>query len=1383
MWPRGRHWVSLSHTHLRSHSSTQQGQQPGGGSPSNPPSAQPSQTSQTSRFPRLTTSLLPALLILACLTLHAPPIGAAAASHTPPPPPPSPGAPTTWNPPGGPNEPPPQTNPPSSSLDLSTPTPASPLYQRGPSYPPAPVYPPPSPRHPHPSPPPYPPPEPQASDADCSCVNRQPLRAPPPPYPPSPTPPDSPLYPPGTIPPILSILLVPFAAYATPVSCSYLNTADLVPLWAHAGLTALGTTCANQTDGIFIRPKNLQIFVTFAPRQAANFSAFIHLMSSAALDRPLMAVLAATALPCSYIVAMGPVDNADGSPSSETQLFACSIFNEQQQQQALTQQALASGHPASAAIKSSAIYRWHYLPSMCCNPPPPAPPPGYPPLTPPPDAPDRPAPPPSSVDPLVKIHTRASPQLLAAITVPAVVGSLLIAAAATWLLLLRARRQPMLAPEESKYALAEEATDGQGDGGHPGSGGGGAKCGPGEGDSNSGGHHKGHKGGIVAIAGQQQQQQQRQQQRQPHHRAVHVDTADSGNGDVYQGLDVSPTITSSSGGNGGGRSGHREHVRGPGNAHQVMEHDTPSQQTSSALDGHGSQPLSEQASSTHSPDLASSAAHHGSPARAGLIPLADLFGPRNLLGTAPTRAPAQPLTNNPPPLPLCDKRARSEPRPRPQCTPRPRPQPPTQQPRRTQPQGRSPAGGSKACWGQRHRRRAWRRMGPLPAGLRGSPGPEHAQRSGGQLRRRRGGLAHVLGRTPRAALFAQQSGGPRTPPATPGTPASAGRSPRAVAGCAELAGPPSAASGASGAPGPAECGTLGSGTLGSEELAGTTRTLTPARPTPPPHGRGGAVAAAAAAAAAAEGDVNDGTSPGAGGDGQGLAPWVEGEGSVGAAYGGGSSGECDADKSSLDAPGGTMGGRDRPFQARVGGRGDGTPTPPAAASSVVLLHLSQSVGCGLNSPGRVSHAAALLAEGRRGSAPPAPGNGGGGAAPAGQNQIRNGGGCAGNAGNAPTGSGTSGPGSDLELQDTQIQLYADGFLGSGAFGSVYKGVFAGQDVAVKMISPHLMESPMAHKDLHAFQQELAILSRLSHPNIVQLFGGCMQPPRAFLVMQLMERDLHSLIHQGGREMPLHQILAIAVDVARGLAYLHPSIVHRDLKPANILLDREGTAKISDFGLARSKYKSYISTKQPDAGSVAYMAPECYDPNIGGLNAKCDVYSFGVLLWELVTQEHPWANEQDVAIIYKVAVHKQRLPTPTDPIRCPGRLQLLMEACMTSQPAHRPDMEVVLQELEALLLGMRGAGSQDTRVVSGCPFGGDITRQLVGYERRAQDSIALAACELVWVKPHSAMRTALSGDESASVDHGRSRPAGAQEVEQGDQLPSAFFTLPFDLDAL
>ncbi|GIL68535.1 hypothetical protein Vafri_21810 [Volvox africanus] len=113
---------------------------------------------------------------------------------------------------------------------------------------------------------------------------------------------------------------------------------------------------------------------------------------------------------------------------------------------------------------------------------------------------------------------------------------------------------------------------------------------------------------------------------------------------------------------------------------------------------------------------------------------------------------------------------------------------------------------------------------------------------------------------------------------------------------------------------------------------------------------------------------------------------------------------------------------------------------------------------------------------------------------------------------------------------------------------------------------------------------------LAHPNIVRVLGGCAHAGHPFLVMELMPRCLHNVIH-GAAGLALPDALCIATDVARGLAHLHPAIVHRDLKPANILLDAKGTAKISDFGLARYHLKPYISTQQPDAGSVAYMAPE------------------------------------------------------------------------------------------------------------------------------------------------------------------------------------------------
>ncbi|GIL59077.1 hypothetical protein Vafri_14033 [Volvox africanus] len=223
---------------------------------------------------------------------------------------------------------------------------------------------------------------------------------------------------------------------------------------------------------------------------------------------------------------------------------------------------------------------------------------------------------------------------------------------------------------------------------------------------------------------------------------------------------------------------------------------------------------------------------------------------------------------------------------------------------------------------------------------------------------------------------------------------------------------------------------------------------------------------------------------------------------------------------------------------------------------------------------------------------------------------------------------------DMDLDPNEIHVFRDGLLGQGAFGAVYRGVYRRDMVAVKLLNGSIVDGRALQRDMASFHAELSILSRLRHKNIVRLYGGCMRPPCIFLVMQLMRQSLDSVIHHAQQPLTLRKALQIARDVAAGLSYLHPTIVHRDLKPANILIDEHGTAKLSDFGLARYKFKAYLSTRTPDQGSVAYMAPECFNTDIGGLGPKTDIYSFGVLLWELLSGEYPWMGESNVQIIYK-----------------------------------------------------------------------------------------------------------------------------------------------------
>ncbi|OAY60554.1 receptor protein kinase TMK1 [Manihot esculenta] len=288
------------------------------------------------------------------------------------------------------------------------------------------------------------------------------------------------------------------------------------------------------------------------------------------------------------------------------------------------------------------------------------------------------------------------------------------------------------------------------------------------------------------------------------------------------------------------------------------------------------------------------------------------------------------------------------------------------------------------------------------------------------------------------------------------------------------------------------------------------------------------------------------------------------------------------------------------------------------------------------------------------------------------------------------------------LRNVTNNFSEDNILGQGGFGVVYKGeLHDGTKIAVKR-----MESgAISGKGLTEFKSEIAVLTKVRHRHLVALLGYCLDGNEKLLVYEFMpqgtlSRHLFNWADEGLKPLAWTKRLTIALDVARGVEYLHglahQSFIHRDLKPSNILLGDDMRAKVADFGLVRLAPEGKGSIETRIAGTFGYLAPEY--AVTGRVTTKVDVFSFGVILMEIITgrkaldDSQPEESMHLVTWFRRMHLNKDSFRKAIDPtidldeetLASISTVAELAGHCCAREPYQRPDMGHAVNVLSSLV---------------------------------------------------------------------------------------------------
>ncbi|XP_010931355.1 serine/threonine-protein kinase STY13 [Elaeis guineensis] len=280
-------------------------------------------------------------------------------------------------------------------------------------------------------------------------------------------------------------------------------------------------------------------------------------------------------------------------------------------------------------------------------------------------------------------------------------------------------------------------------------------------------------------------------------------------------------------------------------------------------------------------------------------------------------------------------------------------------------------------------------------------------------------------------------------------------------------------------------------------------------------------------------------------------------------------------------------------------------------------------------------------------------------------------------------------------------LFIGSKIGEGAHGKVYEGKYRDQIVAIKVLNSG--NTPEEKATLEArFIREVNMMSRVKHENLVKFIGACKDPIMVIATELLPGMSLKKyLLTIRPKKLDLRQAVSFALDIARAMDCLHANgIIHRDLKPDNLLLTaNQKNVKLVDFGLAREETVTEMMTAE--TGTYRWMAPELYSTvtlrrgEKKHYTNKVDVYSFGIVLWELLTNRMPFEGMSNLQAAYAAAFKQMRPPLPED---APPELMFIVQSCWVEDSNTRPSFSQIIRMLNALLFTLPPPSSPEPEAV-------------------------------------------------------------------------------------